>query len=165
MIALITVAIGFAIILVGDLLEAVFPSGDPQNNIPGEFISGAVVFWLLIVVPPLATALFVCRIARRNSANWRWVIGHVRSWRLYCSSLFVTWNLPANGRSAQQAQMAIGIMFLAPFSAIEWQMVVFRVIPQFVLAMIIGFLLIKRAQRLQKIDEIREETIALRRAA
>jgi hypothetical protein len=38
-------------------------------------------------------------------------------------------------------------------------------VPRFALAMAVGLLLIKRAQRLQKIDESRAETTILRRAA
>src|SRR5262249_30760865 len=159
------VAIAACLALIDVVVGYLFPQFDPHDYTVTYIMTGALVFWLLVVVPPLTAAVFLCRIARRNAVNWRWTIAACALVSLYCGLLFVSSSIVTAEDSQAKVRMGVGLMLLPPWSGIPWDLIMWRFLPQFSVAMSIGLLLIKRAQRLQRIDESPEETAILRRAA
>lgn len=154
-----------ATFLFGYALSFFVPDSVMYDHPFAEYLTGAVFFWFLIVLPPLGASLFLCRVARRNAIGWRWTAVACAVIAFYCSELFVTWNISSTEQAQQHARMAVGIMFLPPFTGASWGCFLLHFLPQFLLAMAVGLLLIKRAQRLQKIDESRAEAAMYRQAA
>ena len=159
------VAIAACLALIDVVVGYLFPQFDPHDYTVTYIMTGALVFWLLVVVPPLTAAVFLCRIARRNVVNWRWAVAACALVSLYCGLLFVSSSIVTAEDSHAKVRMGVGLMLLPPWSGMPWDLIMWRFLPQFLLAMSIGLLLIKRAQRLQRIDESPEETAILRRAA
>ncbi len=120
----------------------------------------SVIFWASIVFPPLLAALFCCRIARRNTLSWRWSLIACVLISSYCACLSVFYNNASVIKNNVNGFVCVGIGFNTnPL----WMLYYF--LPKFALAMAIGLLLIKRAQCLQKLDELRVEKLTVRRAA
>jgi hypothetical protein len=142
-----------------------FPKFDPDDSTVTYAFIGALLFWLVLVVPPLTTAAFLCRLARRNARNWRWAIVACALIALFCADTFVASGVPFIENGRIQAGLCVGLMLLPPFTGSSWSFFLLHFVPQFSLAFSIGLLLIKRAQRLQKLDEACDEAVILRRAA
>jgi hypothetical protein len=120
----------------------------------------SVIFWALIVFPPLSAALFCCRIARRNALSWRWSLIACILISCYCASLSVFFSNASVIKNNAHGFVCVGIGFdTNPL----WLFYYF--LPKFTLAMAISLLLIKRAQRLQKMDSSSNDESFLRRAA
>jgi hypothetical protein len=113
--------------------------------------------WCLIVLPPLATTLWTCRVARRNRIDVRWPAAACCLVAVYCALFCVTWRLPTAPGNG---------LFMIGFtvdSSVTWFVANFA--PKFALAAGIGMLLVRRAQRLQNLEERQLEVAPLRRAA
>ena len=117
----------------------------------------AAVGAVFTIFPPLLAALFFCRIARRNSCSNRWSLAACVLIAIWAGAFFFKCagpTRPGNG------MMMVGIT-IWPFDP----NFLLLFIPKFALASAIGLLLIKRAQRLQKIEENRLDETMLRQAA
>jgi hypothetical protein len=94
--------------------------------------------WYILVVPPTAAGLLLCRIYRRNAVNWRWpVIG--------CAIIAVVAACATHSyeiNSEEQSSFSVGLN--AAWS-IGWFFTTW--LPKFAVAMGIGLLLVKRAQQ------------------
>jgi hypothetical protein len=123
-------------------------------------MSISLVFWTLIVLPPLGAVGFLCRIARRNTVKWKWTFLAAILVSVYCAQVFIHWS------HAPVAPTDKGIAIVGwGFYPSSISDLATHFIPQFASAMGICLLLIRRAQRLQKLDEVRDESSILRRAA
>ena len=112
----------------------------PEENHPFvQAVLLACVSWALLVVPPLMAGWFLCRVAARNSLNWKWPT-------LGCGLLAT---VAALGMVSYRIKTidTVGTLMLgfnyAPSTA--WILTMF--IPRFAVAMCIGLLLVKRAQQ------------------
>lgn len=144
---------------IGYLLE--HSTGEPNLDHPFLLaLSASLGYWFLMVLPPLGTALLLCRIARRNGLNRRWAIFGCGLVALYCSQLGVMYQ--QSTASPLHGFMCVTTLGCIPIS---WRVLLFRFLPRFAFAFGIGLLLVKRAQRLQRIDVNRDESTPLRQAA
>jgi hypothetical protein len=159
------VAIAACFAVIDMVVGYLFPKFDPHDYTVTYIMTGALVFWLLVVVPPLTAAVFLCRIARRNAVNCRWTIAACVLVSLYCGLLFVSSSVVTMEDSHAKVSMGVGLMLLPPWTGIPWELLMWHFLPQFSLAMSIGLLLIKRAQRLRQIDQSHEEFVSLGQAA
>ncbi len=115
------------------------------------------ISWCVIVLPPLGTALWICRVARRNRIDARWPATACCLVAIYCALFCVSWQLPtAPGNGLFMIGLNID-------SSATW--IVAKFVPKFALAAGIGLLLVRRAQRLQNLEERQSEVAPLRRAA
>lgn len=151
--------------LTSPLIGVFVPSGYEVYDHPFvEYITGTFLFWLIIILPTIGTALFLCRIARRNrlASMWQWAMCAIVA--AFCGNLYITWQMSPLNERMQHCRMAFGlcIPFLAPYPKAFWYE---HFLPQFTGAMLFGLLLIKRAQRLQAIRETQQERPLLRQAA
>jgi len=155
----------FGSIGVGALLDRSTgsPIGDPRKDPFGFNVGITFWIWLLTTLVPLANVLFLCRVARRNAVSWRWAWVAVSIVSVVCASLLVRVIQPTNDHeipgSIGNGALVTGLGFSTAPLDLLWFAVKLAV------AMGIGMLLIRRAQRLQQIDESREELTSLRRAA
>jgi hypothetical protein len=111
----------------------------PQDHLLAQAIVTACASWLIMVFPPLTVAALLCRVARRNALSWRWPIAACILMSLVAGLLFVKYRLalaPNNG------QLMIG--FNCEGSA---RAILLTYLPKFAVALGIGLLLVKRAQR------------------
>lgn len=108
----------------------------------------ALICWYVMVIPPLASAWSLCRIAQRNSLDWRWPALGCTLLAIVAALFNVSYRLstePNNG------------MFMVGFyvaSSFHWLALVF--LPKFAVAMGIGLLLVTRAQQQFEIDAPQE---------
>jgi hypothetical protein len=111
---------------------------------PGDYIwlqAGSIAFmcWYAIVLPPLTAAWLLCRTYRRNALDWRWpIVGCILLAAV--AGVFTT--------SYRIATEPNNGLFMIGFDVVgtstDWLL---RFLPKFALALGIGLLLIKRAQR------------------
>jgi hypothetical protein len=147
--------------LIGFLLDFVGLGGD-SFVFDHQILAAVLTTFILstiIILPPFLTGLLLCRIARRNALNWWWYVAACAFVAFYCGQVGVGYNLP-------NAKPSDGFMFIClGCFPVHWRWVVFHFLPKFVFAMGICLLLIKRAQRLQKLDQQHEDAAVLRQAA
>lgn len=106
----------------------------PGDHLVAQAGMMVAVSWLLIVVPPLAVAWLLCRIAARNTLNWRWPIASCVPLAFVAGCLAVSYRLAVQ---PHEGQLMVGLGFaLSP----QWLLLVF--LPKFAVAMAIGLLLI-----------------------
>ncbi len=76
------------------VMVAMYPIGTaldyywPVSNYHHPWLLGpviAIIFWILIVMPPLCSMLLLCRIARRNLVKMRWVVMASVIIAMYCA--------------------------------------------------------------------------------
>jgi hypothetical protein len=112
---------------------------DYPNHLAAQAMVMALVAWIVIVIPPLSAAGLMCRTARRNAVSWRWPI-------LACALLAAVAGFFSVGYRLALAPndgfMSIGVSF--SYSA-KWVLIAY--LPKFAVALGIGLLLVKRAQR------------------
>ncbi len=115
---------------------------------PGDFIwlqAGGLAFmcWYAIVFPPLTAAWMLCRIYRRNALDWRWpVVG--------CALLAIVAGLfTTSYRISTEPNKGMFMMGLDVGTSASWLL---RFLPKFAIALGIGLLLVKRAQRQLEIE-------------
>ncbi|HZZ28912.1 MAG TPA: hypothetical protein VFE46_13000 [Pirellulales bacterium] len=164
---LLVTAIFFATYFIGQGLIWIFQGGADDSAATFAFYNQhpllinllmAVVAWIWTILPPLVLALFMCRIARRNARSYRWSLAACLLIAIWAGMFFVQYagpTRPGNGT------VMMGLALYWPIN----QYVLLSFLPKFLLALAIGLLLIKRAQRLQTIEQQREEDGILRRAA
>ena len=113
----------------------------------------ALVCWYVMVVPPIATAWSLCRIAQRNSLDWRWPAFGCALLAIVAATFSVSYRLssaPGDGR------FMIGFDVAASF---PWFALTF--LPKFALALGIGLLLIRRAQQKSTSDNAAGSSLAI----
>jgi hypothetical protein len=142
-----------------------WPAGDynPREYLRSQTIGIVLWTWSYMVFLPLINVLFMCRVARRNSLEWRWARIAMVLLALLCADFWVTGIFPTNDHYIPDSLGNGGMMLGFSFPASLYALFLYTL--RFALAMGIGLLLIKRAQQLQKIDENRAEATVLRRAA
>jgi hypothetical protein len=119
------------------------------------FLAG--LSWFLIVMPPLGTMLWICRVARRNHLGSRWPLTAGCLVAVFCALFYVSWRLPTAPGSG---------IFMIGFnvdSSAQWVVATF--LPKFAIAAGIAWLFMHRARRLQTIENNQQHTIWLRKAA
>jgi hypothetical protein len=137
--------------------------GDPRRY-PYQFnLWLAFSGWLLVVWAPLVNVIWLCRVARRNAISWRWAHAAVVLIALVCAGFWFDVIQPANDHYIPDSIGNAAVVAGFGISSSASQLLTF--FGKLTVAEIIGILLIKRAQRLQRIDEFREEAAVLRRAA
>jgi hypothetical protein len=106
----------------------------------------AVLFTLLtwgaIVVVPLASALVLCRVYRRNALSVRWPIAACILLSLVMAVISTDWCLATGTADGQRGMVMLGFYVGTSASAILG-----TYLPKFALALGIGLLLVKRAQQ------------------
>ena len=143
---------------IGYLLE--HSAGEPNLDHPFLLaLAASFGYWFLMVLPPLGTALFLCRISRQNGLNRRWAIIGCSLVALYCSQLGVMHHLSTASPLHGFMCVTLGCI------PISWRILCFRFLPRFGFAFAIGLLLIKRAQCLQKPGGDDQKTSIFRQAA
>jgi hypothetical protein len=112
---------------------------EPRDYLMLQAVVLGVVCWYLMVVPPTAAALCLCRIYRRNAIHWRWpVIGCALIALVTACATF----------SFKIASEQTNGMFTIGFywaTSLDWFFTTW--LPKFAVAMCISLLLIKRAQK------------------
>jgi hypothetical protein len=98
--------------------------------------------WGLFVLPPLATALLLCRTYRRNALNIRWPMLGCTLLALVAAIIHFSWRLKTGPNPSDLGMFMIGFNLGA---SPRWFLLTY--LPKFTLAFGIGLLLIKRAQR------------------
>jgi hypothetical protein len=148
-----------ALFLLGNLINLgglVEGFNEQDHPVLGSILLG-VFSWTILVLPPLFAALLMCRVARKNNLNLRWSAAGCVLVALYCAMFFVSWRLataPGNGT------FMLGFGFDP-----DWNWIVRSFLPKFALALGIGLLLIRRAQRLQDLDDGHDASPPLLRRA
>jgi hypothetical protein len=104
----------------------------------------AIVAWIAIVIPPLCVGGLMCRTARRNAVSWRWPIVACGLVAALAATIGVGYRLAL---ARNEGFMNIGINFDC---TAEWVLMTY--LPKFAVAMGIGLLLVKRAQRQLEIE-------------
>jgi hypothetical protein len=112
---------------------------NPQDYLLSQSVVMCVASWFIIVFPPVAVGASLCRVARRNSVNWRWPIVACTLLALVLGFLSVSYH-PAITQG--DGRMTIGVD--AEASA-RWLLVTY--LPKFAVGMAVGLLLVKRAQQ------------------
>jgi hypothetical protein len=150
------------------VMVAMYPIGTaldyywPVSNYHHPWLLGpaiAVIFWILIVMPPFCSMLLLCRIARRNLVKMRWVVMASVIVAMYCAQIFIVWNPPS--KIAENDMVSIGYE-LFPSSLMRFAA---YSLPKFVLAMSICLLLVRRTNKVQQDDENRTDKTPLHMAA
>jgi hypothetical protein len=104
--------------------------------------------WGLFVIPPLVSALLLCRTYRRNALPVRWpVIGCVVL-ALVASLLQYSWRINTGSSPNELGTFMVGFIF----GTSQWYFITF--LPRFATALGIGLLVIKRAQQRLELDNI-----------
>ncbi len=134
-------AVMYGVYLVGVHLfgwtDAMF--ANPANFIWLQAGSIAFISWYAIVAPPLTTAWLLCRTFRRNTLDWRWPVLGCALLATFAGVFATSYQIATEPNSGR---FMIGIdLGLTP----SWLLLKF--LPKFALAMGIGLLLVKRAQR------------------
>lgn len=138
-------AVGFGIKFLGTRVFGWTDStfANPADYIWLQAVSLALISWYLTVFPPLTAAWLLCRTYRRNALDWRWPV-------LGCMLLaIVSGTFDTSYRIATEPNTG---RFMFGFDVAEvagWQL---RFLARFTLAMGIGLLLIKRAQRQLEVE-------------
>jgi hypothetical protein len=112
---------------------------DYPNHLVAQAIVMAIVAWIVVVVPPLSVAGLMCRTARRNAVSWRWPIVACGLVAALAATISVGYRI---GLAQNEGFMNIGINYE---STAKWVLMAY--LPKFAVAMGIGLLLVKRAQR------------------
>jgi hypothetical protein len=143
--------------LLGHVLEAWLNRINEWDHPLAGSLFFAGLSWCLIVLPPLGTAVWICRVAQRNRIDVRWPAAACCLVAIYCALFCVSWRLPtAPGNGLFMIGFTID-------SSATW--IAAQFIPKFALAAGIGLLLVRRAQRLQNLEECQSEAEPLRLAA
>lgn len=104
----------------------------------------AFVSWYIVVGAPLFTAWLLCRTYRRNAVDRRWPI-------IACTLLAVVVALSTvSYRLATEPNQSTFMVGLHAADSLRWFFLTF--LPKFALALAIGLLLVKRAERQLELD-------------
>jgi hypothetical protein len=112
--------------------------GTPADYLLLQALFLALVSWYAIVMPPLTSAWLLCRTYRRNSLNKRWPVLGCVLLAVWCAVFQTSYRLAVEPNTGQ-------LMFGFELGySLEYLL---RYLPKFALALVIGLLLVKRAQR------------------
>jgi hypothetical protein len=111
------------------------------NGLLAQAIVLACFTWGLVVLPPLGAALSLCRVYRRNALDWRWPVVGCALLAVLVAAIHVSWRLKTGTGPRENGMVMFGIIPPSTSRAI------LLISVKFVLAMGIGLLLVKRAQR------------------
>jgi hypothetical protein len=150
--------------MIGFVLDSIgAQTGEPRDYPYLAALGIALWSWLIMAIAPLTTMLWLCRIARRNALKWRWA---VTANGLVATACAVLWawgkqatndhyipNSPGNGCFMFGINLPTSLRDAPLFLA------------KFAIAVFVGLLLVRRAQRLQNLEECKSEAAPLRRAA
>lgn len=114
----------------------------PEDHLLLQAVAAAIFSWYMLVLPPLAAALLLCRTYRRNALDWRWPLLGCALVAAAAAIFQVSWRLATGASESERGLLMIG---LNVSYAIHWLFLTF--LPKFALALGIGLLLIKRAQQ------------------
>ncbi|HTQ39893.1 MAG TPA: hypothetical protein VMJ32_12765 [Pirellulales bacterium] len=149
----------------GMLLSHFFGSdmGDPWSAPFAFTIVNACWGWLLSTLIPIVDVLILCRVARRNALPWKWAKTAIVLIAMLCACFWMKFIQPTNSHyvpdSVGNGGSIVGLgIITSGAEAMLW-------LVKFAIALSLGLLLIKRAQRLQKIDERRADVVVFRQAA
>jgi hypothetical protein len=98
--------------------------------------------WGAIVIVPLASALVLCRVYRRNALSVRWPIMACVVLSVVMAVIHTEWRLATGTADGERGMVMLGLYVGTSLSAILG-----TYLPKFALAFGIGLLLVKRAQR------------------
>jgi hypothetical protein len=141
----VTSAIAYTLSAIG---EHFFGWTDQTFANPGEYIwlqatMIAFMCWYVIVLPPLTAGWLLCRTYRRNALDWRWPI-------LACALLAaVSGMFTTKYQIATEPNNGLFMIGLDIGTSAGWLL---RFLPKFALAMGIGLLMVKRAQRQMAVE-------------
>lgn len=110
-----------------------------QDHLLAQAIVMALATWLAIIFPMLSVAALMCRTARRNVVKWRWPILTCGLLSLVAGFLSVGYRVAL---AADEGRIVVGFDYN---DSMRWALLTY--LPKFVVAMGIGLLLVKRAQR------------------
>lgn len=112
---------------------------EPHEHPWLQAIGVALASWYVRVFPPLAAAWLLCRVAHRNGLDWRWPA-------LACSHLAVVAAVfTVSYRLATEPNNGLLVIGFDVGTSPRWLLLTF--LPKFAIALGIGLLLVKRAQR------------------
>ena len=112
------------------------------NGLLTQAIVLACFTWGLVVLPPLGAALSLCRVYRRNALDWRWPVVGCAVLAILVAAIHVSWRLKTGTGAKEHGMVMFGIV---PYTYTPQAFSLISV--KFALAMGIGLLLVKRAQR------------------
>ena len=115
-----------------------WPSLDTYNHPYLQAILLTLFVWGLVALSPAAAAMMLCRVYRRNALDWRWPALGCVSLAIVCGLIHTSCCVATD---PNQGLMVVG---LDVGNAPGWSL---RFLPKFALALLIGLLLVKRAQR------------------
>jgi hypothetical protein len=98
--------------------------------------------WGVVVLSPVATGLMLCRAYRRNALPVCWPVLGCALLAVVAAMFQLSWRLSSGPLETERGLLMIGLNVAASF---QWFALTF--LPKFALAMGIGLLLVKRAQR------------------
>jgi hypothetical protein len=126
----------------------IFGWSDETFANPADYIwhqAAAITFmrWYVTVLPPLTAAWLLCRTYRRNALDWRWpIVGCILLAAV--AGVFTT-----SYRIATEPNNGMFMIGFDVGTSTDWLL---RFLPKFALALGIGLLLIKRAQRQMELE-------------
>jgi hypothetical protein len=158
------IAILLPFFLVGSVLDFVGAQTGEPRDYPYLVAMGIVLWsWLIMAIAPLTTMLVLCRVARQNALNWRWAAAGNVLVATMCALLWA-WGKQATNdhyipNSSGNGCFMFGINLPTSLQSAS------LFLGKFAVAVFVGLLLVRRAQRLQQIDDNQQELVGRRRAA
>ena len=134
------IAIGQALnFTCGRILGLQEPLENPGDHLLLQGIMMSLFSWYMLVAPPVASGLVLCRIYRRNALDWRWPVLGCAILALACSLLTVSFRIAT--------QPGDGMFTIGVYAAASIKWILTSLLPKFAVAMGIGLLLVKRARQ------------------
>jgi hypothetical protein len=121
----------------------------PKDHLLLQAVAAAIFSWYMLVLPPLAAAVLLCRTYRRNALDWRWPLLGCALVAAVAATFQISWRLDTGPGESDRGMLMLG--FNVSY-AINWLFLSF--LPKFALAFGIGLLLIKRARQQLELDNI-----------
>ena len=158
------IALLLPVFAVGYLLDFLGVEPGEPRNYPYLMAIGIVTWsFSLMVAGPLLSAMFLCRVARRNVVKWHWAVSAVIVIAVLCTFLSATGRQATNDHWIPESpgNGCVMIGFLVPTSLRDAPLF----LAKFATAAFIGLLLVRRAQQLQQADQNGKEVSPFRLAA
>ncbi len=136
--ALALVSVGYCIAYFAANVLGIEPA-QPQNYPMLQGIMLGLTNWYIVVLPPLAAAVLLCRVYRRSALDWRWPLIGCTMLAIVAGLFNVSYNIATEPNSGQLT-FGFGLN-----GSLPWILLTF--LPKFGIALGIGLLLIKRAEQ------------------
>jgi hypothetical protein len=107
-----------------------------------QSIAIALAVWYVTVFPSLVAGLLLCRTYRRNALDWRWPVAGCALLAIAAGFFSASGHISTGPSEAERGLFMLGLNVGASPS---WFLLTF--LPKFAVALAIGLLLVKRAQR------------------